>query len=100
MATDYTHTPSGNSIENRTLTRGAVQRGMNTELELGMVEGSYRMVVKDRGGIVEPTTYEARQNLHDVYHGIHEAAAMHTPDGSHTHNPYYVATPKADPEAF
>jgi hypothetical protein len=100
MATEYTDTPSSNSIENRAYKRGEVQRSMNGELELGMVDGSYKMVVKDRGGVVEPTTHEARQNLHDVWHGIHEAPAMHTPDGAHTHSPYYCPTPKADPEGF
>ena len=78
----------------------ATPRSCNGDLELGMTDGSYRRIVKDRGGVVESTTWEARANLHDAYHGLHEAPTMHTPDGAHTHSPYYVATPKADPEAF
>jgi hypothetical protein len=73
---------------------------MNRDLETGMVEASHRMVVKDRGGIVEQTTWEARKELSDTYHGIHESASMHTPDGLRTTDPYYVPTAKPEPESF
>jgi hypothetical protein len=88
-------TTSSNSLENLAYRRGEHQRSMNQDLETGMVEGSYKMVVKDRGGLVESTTWEARQSLADIWHGIHECPSMHTPDGLHTHDPNFVATPKA-----
>lgn len=78
----------------------APARSCNGELELGMVEGSYRLVNRDRGGVVEPTTYAARRDLHDAFHGIHEAPVMETPDGLKTVSPYAVRTPQATPEAF
>lgn len=93
-------TPKANSLENLAYRRGEFQRSMNQDLELGMVEGGHKMVVKDRGGVVEPTTCEARQSLSDTWHGIHEAPTMHTPDGLHTHDPYFVATPTPCPESF
>ena len=96
MATD---TPNANSVMNIGYSRGERQRSMNADLELGMVEASYKQVVKNRGGIVENTTYEARQNLADIWHGVHECPAMHTPDGLHTHSEYYCATPPALPPA-
>jgi hypothetical protein len=75
---------------------------MNRDLELGMAEGEHRMIVKDRGGIVESATWEARRDLSDTYHGLHECPVMHTPDALTTVNPYHVDNPNTlvDPESF
>lgn len=78
----------------------APSRSCNSELELGMVDGSYRQVVKDRGGVVDPATYAARRDLSDTFHGIHEAPVMETPDGLKTISPYAVRTPRPNPESF
>jgi hypothetical protein len=93
-------TTSSNSLENLAYRRGEHQRSMNGDLEQGMIDGSHKQVVKDRGGDVDPATYEARKTLNDTWYGIHECPDPHTPDGLHTHSRYYVATPKPDPESF
>lgn len=78
----------------------AKPRSANAELEAGMTDGKYKKVVMDRGGVVESATYASRRDLSDVWHGIHEAPTMETPDGATTVNPYAVSTPHADPEGF
>lgn len=79
----------------------AKPRSMNGDLELGMVDGKYRMVVKDRGGVVETTTYESRKNLNDTWYGLHEADVMETPDAATTKSPYAQSTHLGcQPESF
>lgn len=92
--------PTSNSLENLAYRRGEAERSMNGDLELGMVEGGIKQVVKNRGGVVEATTWDARKSLNDTWYGIHELPDPHTPDGEHTHSRYFVATPKPDPESF
>jgi hypothetical protein len=65
------------------------------ELNQGMIDGTYRQVNKDRGGVVEGATYAARRNLADVWYGIHEAAVKELPDALPAHTPTFVATPPA-----
>ncbi len=78
----------------------AKPRSANNDLRLGMVEGGYKMAVKDRGGVVEALTYEARRDLTDGWYGIHEAQTKMTPDGQMVHVPCTTSTPEASPEAF
>jgi hypothetical protein len=47
-------------------------RSMNSDLNRGITEGSYKTVAPDRGGVVESSYLEMRESLDDVWHGIHE----------------------------
>ena len=49
-----------------------VSRSVNRELAQGLTDGSYKQIVKDRGGIVESSTWEARKNLSRAIYGITE----------------------------
>jgi hypothetical protein len=71
----------------------AQPRSANRELEQGMVDGSYKMVVKDRGGVVEEGTWYKRDDLSCVYYGIIEAPVMDTPDGQKCTPLYHTDTP-------
>lgn len=75
-------------------------RSSNRELEQGSVDGKYKQVIKDRGGVVEQTTWRARDDLSCVYYGIHEAPVMDTPDGMTCVSPYHTATPSHDEHAL
>jgi hypothetical protein len=59
----------------------------------GMVDGSYKQVIKDRGGVVEQGTWYQRDELSCVYYGLHEAPVMDTPDGRKFISPYHTHTP-------
>jgi hypothetical protein len=69
---------------------------MNDELSEGMTDGSYKKVVQNRGGLVDPGTYEARKDLHDRWYGIHEQSNKILPDTLNTRTPNFVSTPEAD----
>jgi hypothetical protein len=71
----------------------AQPRSSNRELEQGMVDGSYKQVIKDRGGEVEQATWYARSDLSCIYYAIHEAPVMNTPDAQKMVSPYHTATP-------
>jgi hypothetical protein len=71
-------------------------RSMNGELNQGSVEGTYKTVIRNRGGVVEPLTQESRKQLSDVWYGIHEAPLKRRPDGPIVSTPYFVATPPAE----
>jgi hypothetical protein len=58
-----------------------------------MTDGSYKKVIMDRGGEVELLAPASRQNLADVWYGIHEAPKMMLPDGRACTDPYYVNMP-------
>lgn len=73
----------------------APARSCNNELDQGMTDGTYKQVARDRGGVVEATTYATRRDLNDWYFGIHEAPRKETPDGLTCATPTYVATPPA-----
>jgi len=78
----------------------ASPRSANAELHEGMTDGKYRKVVMDRGGLVEPCTYDARMDLTDGFYGIHEEPLKMLPDGRHCRTPYTVHTEEASPEYF
>lgn len=71
----------------------AQARSCNTELEQGMIDGSFKQVIKDRGGVVEQGTWYQRDELSCVLYGIHEAPVFDTPDGGKFVSPYHTATP-------
>jgi hypothetical protein len=56
-------------------------RSCNAELAAGMTDGSFKKVVKDRGGFVEGTTWEHRRQLSVSTYGIVEAPVKTCPDG-------------------
>jgi hypothetical protein len=71
-------------------------RSMNGELDQGATEGTYKTVIRNRGGVVEGLTQESRQQLSDVWFGIHEAPLKRRPDGPLVHTPYYRWTPAVE----
>ena len=73
----------------------APSRSVNAELSEGMTDGKYKKVVTDRGGFAEHTTYLERQDLNDVWHGIHEEPDKVLPDARVRHTPNFMATPVA-----
>lgn len=72
-------------------------RSMNGDLNEGLTDGKYKKVVHDRGGVVEHTTIASRDDLKDVWYGIHEAAVKERPDGRNCGTPNYVYTRPAEP---
>lgn len=73
----------------------APHRSMNADLSEGMTDGKYKKVVTDRGGFVEPTTYEDRKDLFPfLYGGIYEETNKVRPDAKIVSTPNTVATPK------
>lgn len=68
-------------------------RSQNTELKQGMIDGSYKQVIKDRGGEVEQGTWYQRDELSCIYYGIHEAPVFDTPDCRKFVSPYGTRTP-------
>lgn len=64
-----------------------------SDFKLGSVDGSYKQVVKDRGGVVETLTYEARKDLSVSLYGIVECADKETPMSGPYRSPYAVRTP-------
>ncbi len=72
-------------------------RNMNAELREGLTDGSYKKVVNNRGGVVERATYDSRNELDDVWYGIHEVELkdIKTQPGHNT-TPYYVPTAMPD----
>ena len=73
----------------------AQPRSANAELAEGMTDGKYKKVVRDRGGFVESTTHLAREDLADIWFGIHEAEGKVDPDAHYKQTPNFVATPQA-----
>lgn len=58
------------------------QRPLRAELLEGMTDGSYKKAVMNRGGFVEPQTYEDyRSELPDTWYGIHEEVVKTSPTG-------------------
>lgn len=70
----------------------AIPRSANADLHLGAVEGSYKTVIRARGGVVEGSTQRARADLDDTWYGIHEAPLKVSGDGVVASTPGYVAT--------
>ena len=72
-------------------------RNMNAELVEGATDGSFNNVIQNRGGSVEPSTYQIRQVLDDVYYGIHETNPKDIPGmAGYRPTPNYVPTAVAD----
>lgn len=71
----------------------AQPRSANRELEQGMVDGAYKQVAKDRGGVVEALTPTNLGDLDWKFYGFHEASTMCTPDGQHMTPVYRVDIP-------
>jgi len=71
---------------------------MNAELASGATDGTYKKVVRDRGGIeIDAATYESRRDLHDLYYGIHEKDVKRAPTRGDVRTQAYCPTPEADP---
>lgn len=72
-------------------------RSANGELWLGATDGSFKQVVKDRGGVVEAGTYDSRRDLSVAIFGIVEALDKELPaamvSGGSFRSPYAVKTP-------
>ena len=73
----------------------APSRSMNAELSEGMTDGKYKKVVRDRGGVVEASTYTERADLNDRYFGIHEKQVKVAPDGLLHATPDFTKTAPA-----
>lgn len=56
-------------------------RSCNDELNQGSIDGTYQQVNMNRGGVVEPTTWEARKDLYPTWYGINEVVDKVMPDG-------------------
>jgi hypothetical protein len=69
---------------------------MTGSLAEGATDGTYKKVVRDRGGVVEPGTYAARSQMDDMYYGFHEAQDKILGDGTMHTTPDYVTTPQPD----
>ncbi|WP_369042187.1 hypothetical protein [Streptomyces sp. Midd1] len=68
----------------------APHRPMAGELDEGLTDGTYKKINRDRGGSVDPATYNARQDLADIWYGIHETPVKRRPDGVAARTPGYV----------
>lgn len=73
----------------------ATPRSVNGDLHLGATEGSYKTVIRARGGVVDPATQIARRDLDDTWYGIHEAPVKVSGDGVASPTPNFVPTPLA-----
>lgn len=70
----------------------APQRSLSLELDQGLIDGSARQVVQNRGGVVEYTTAASRRHLSDTYYGMHEDNEKVDPFGRIVYTPYYTPT--------
>jgi hypothetical protein len=59
----------------------APRRSLSDGLKAGYTDGTWKKGVRERGGVVEPTTARVRDDLADTYYGIHEAAVKIDPFG-------------------
>lgn len=69
-------------------------RSMNASLTEGATDGRYKKVISDRDGVVDPQTYANRDELDDVWYGIHETNPKDVPGMSG-----YKSTPNYRPTA-
>ncbi|MGI5136342.1 MULTISPECIES: hypothetical protein [unclassified Streptomyces] len=70
-------------------------RSLTAELNEGLTDCTYKKINRDRGGVVEATTYGVRQDLNDAYFGVHETPVKRRPDGVAARTAGYVANPPA-----
>lgn len=68
-------------------------RSANAELRTGSIEGTYKRIDRDRGGVVENTTYVTRRDLAAALFGIHETPVKEMPDGRSTSTVDAVSAP-------
>ena len=73
----------------------AQSRSMNAELNEGSTDGKYKKVINNRGGQVEHATQFVRDDLNDIYFGIHETSVKERGDGRSVGTPNYVYTKAA-----
>lgn len=74
----------------------AMRRSMNGNLAEGMSDGKYKKIdTAERGGTVEPGTYNARRDLDDTWYGLHEARDKVLGDGTMHVTPDFVVNPRA-----
>lgn len=71
-------------------------RSMNASLGEGMTDGKYKKVVNHRDQ-AESTTQMSREDLKDVWFGIHEEQAKVRPDGKVVRTPNFESTRPAEP---
>lgn len=71
----------------------APQRSCNSELEEGMTDGTFKKVVMNRGGTIDPLTGAVRNQFDDIWHGITECNPKIGPDGLTVNTPNYEKTP-------
>jgi hypothetical protein len=70
---------------------------MNADLHEGATDGSYKKVIRDRGGRVEAATWDSRRDLLDNWYGIHEKPVKLAGDNVPGPTPNYVSTPAPSP---
>ena len=70
----------------------AQARSMNAELSEGSTDGKYKKIVTNRGGVIDPATWENREDL-NVEYGLHETNPKVAPDGLLHNTPDYVRSP-------
>ena len=73
----------------------AQPRSVNAELAEGMSDGKYKKVIRDRGGVVESATHLSREDLADIWYGIHETPGKVSPDARYQSTPNFVPTAPA-----
>jgi hypothetical protein len=56
-------------------------RSLKGELIEGATDGGYKKAIQNRGGFVEPGTYDSRAPLADTWYGIHEEVVKVSPTG-------------------
>jgi len=78
----------------------AQPRNVSLDFNTGAIDGKYKQVTRDRGGIVELTTQLERDDLDDVWFGIHETAVKRRGDGKDISTAEYQYTKPANPEAI
>lgn len=75
----------------------APMRSMNAELDSGATDGTFKKVVRNRGGFVDAATADSREDLHDAYYGVHECEPKAAPTRGAVRTQNYRPTPPADP---
>lgn len=70
-------------------------RSANRDMEQGMVDGRYKQVSPNRGGVVEQLTIQSRGDLCDTWYGFHECDRKMLPDGLTASTPTYAPTAPA-----
>ncbi|MFI9271831.1 hypothetical protein ACIGXM_14090 [Kitasatospora sp. NPDC052896] len=76
------------------------QRNWSDDLNAGLTDGTWKKTVRERGGVVEPTTPRERATLADTWYGIHEKPVKTDPFGREITTPdTYTGGPVTYPGA-